>query len=68
MRDGISKERLEYAVATKRVGSDDFVSFSFEDYEPEFIQKSLIDKWAGFCKYAKKFTKEEIEKGFVPFN
>lgn len=68
MRDGISKERLEYAVATKRVGSDDFVSFSFEDYEPEFIQKSLIDKWAGFCKYAKKFSKEEIEKGFVPFN
>jgi protein-arginine kinase activator protein McsA len=68
MRDGISKERLEYAVATKRTGSDDFVSFSFEDYEPEFIQKSLIDKWAGFCKYAKKFTKEEIEKGFVPFN
>jgi hypothetical protein len=55
-------------VATKRVGSDDFVSLSLEDYEPEFIQKSLIDKWAGFCKYAKKFTKEEIEKGFVPFN
>ena len=68
MRDGISKERLEYAVATKRTGSDDFVSFSFEDYEPEFIQKSLIDKWAGFCKYAKKFTKEEIESGFVPFD
>lgn len=68
MKDGISVKRLEYAVATKRTGSDDFVSFSFEDYEPEFIQKSLIDKWAGFCKYAKKFSEEEIEKSFVPFN
>lgn len=68
MKDGISKKRLEYAVATKRVGTDDFVSFNFEDYEPEFIQKSLIDKWTGFCKYAKKFSEEEIESGSLPFN
>ena len=68
MRDGISRKRLEYAVATKRVNDVEFTSYSMEDYEPEFIQKSLIDKWSGFCKYAKKFTEEQINSETVPFN
>lgn len=63
-RDGISKERLEYAVATKGM----YFTQQFEEYDLDFIQKSLIDKWDGFVKYAKKFTDKEINMEEVPFN
>lgn len=57
-KDGIESKRLEYAVATKGAY---FFGTPFETYDPEFIQKSLIEKWDGFVKYAKKFKKGEIE-------
>lgn len=68
MRDGISRKRLEFAVATKMLKSGDFSDMQFDDYDPEFIRKNLIEKWEGFKKYAKKFTKEQIEKGIAPFD
>lgn len=64
MRDGISRKRLEYAVATKGA----YFIGDFDDYDPEFIRNSLINKWAGFVRYAKKFTKEEIEAETMPFD
>lgn len=64
MRDGISRKRLEYAVATKGA----YFIGDFDDYDPEFIKNSLINKWAGFVRYAKKFTKEEIEAETMPFD
>lgn len=64
-KDGISAERLEYAVATKGAY---FTGDSFTTYDPDFIQKSLIDKWSGFVKYAKKFTDKEIQMEEIPFD
>lgn len=63
-KDGISSDRLEYAVATKGAY---FTGVSFTEYDPEFIQNSLIDKWSGFVKYAKKFTEKEINLDEIPF-
>ena len=63
-KDGISTKRLQYAVSSKGAF---FSGTPFETYDPEFIQKSLIDKWAGFMKYAKKFSDDEIEMKDNPF-
>lgn len=63
-KDGISDERLQYAVSTKGAY---FNITPIEEYDPEFVQKSLIDKWDGFVKYAKKFTEAEIKAEEVPF-
>lgn len=62
-KDGISKERLEYAVASKGA----YFTGDFDKYSDEFIQSSLIDKWPKFCKYAQKFTEQEINMDSVPF-
>lgn len=58
-KDGIDEDRLIYAVASK---GGCFTGESITKLDPEYIQKMLIDKWTGFCKYAKKLdiTMEEI--------
>jgi len=64
-KDKISAKRLQYAVGSKGAY---FTGTPFETYDPDFIQKSLIDKWAGFVKYARKFTDDEINMLDNPFN
>lgn len=64
-KDGISAERLEYAVATKGAY---FTGTPFTEYDLDFIQKSLIDKWSGFVKYAKKFSEKDINMEEIPFD
>lgn len=61
-KDGVDEERLIYAVASK---GGCFTGEHIEDLDLEFIQKSLIDKWAGFVKYAKKL---DITKDEIPFD
>lgn len=58
-KDGIDEDRLIMACATKGAC---FSGSKITDLEQEFIEKSLIDKWAGFSKYAKKvdMSMEEI--------
>ena len=58
-KDDIDEDRLIYAVASK---GGCFTGESITKLDPEYIQKMLIDKWTGFCKYAKKLdiTMEEI--------
>ena len=63
--DGISAERLEYAVAMKGAY---FSGTPFTDYDPEFIQNSLISKWNAFVKYAKKFKDSDIKMETIPFD
>ena len=63
--DGISPERLEYAVAMKGAY---FSGTPFTDYDPEFIQNSLISKWNAFVKYAKKFKESDINMETIPFD
>ena len=60
-KDGIDEERLIYAVASK---GGCFTGEKIENLDPEFVKKSLIDKWAGFVKYAKKL---DISMDEVPF-
>jgi hypothetical protein len=61
-KDDVSEDRLIYAVASK---GGCFTGAKITDLDPVFIQKSLIDKWAGFSKYAKKL---DISMNEVPFN
>lgn len=61
-KDDVSEERVIYAVASK---GGCFTGAKITDLDPEFIQKSLIEKWAGFSKYAKKL---DISMDEVPFN
>jgi len=64
-RDGISDERLRHAVSTKGAY---FKLIKIDDYDPAFVGESLIAKWDGFVKYAKKFSEEEVaEEPKVPF-
>lgn len=64
-KDGISINRLLYAVANK---TQDFTSTTLEGLDPDFIRESLISKWSGFLKYARKFTDEQISSMEIPFN
>jgi hypothetical protein len=68
-KDGITVERLEYAVYRKMklVDESGFIQ-GINDYDEEFIENGLIAKWSGFCKYAKKFTDAEIAEQSVPFD
>lgn len=61
-KDGIDEERLIYAVASK---GGCFTGEKIENLNPDFIQKSLIDKWPGFVKYAKKLDMSMDE---IPFD
>ena len=61
-KDGIDEERLIFALASKGVC---FTGEHLEDVDPQFLQKGVIDKWAGFSKYAKKL---DITMDEVPFN
>jgi GTPase SAR1 family protein len=63
-KDGISENRLLYAVLTK---SDDLVPATINELDPEFVQKSLIDKWDKFVKYARKISDKDIESEEIPF-
>jgi GTPase SAR1 family protein len=66
VKDGISDKRLRHAVSTKGAY---FKITPLSDYDPAFIRESLISKWAGFVKYAKKFSDEEIaSEPEVPFD
>lgn len=60
-KDGIDEDRLIFAVASK---GGCFTGEKIENLNPEFIQKSLIDKWPGFVKYAKKL---DISMDEIPF-
>lgn len=62
-KDGIDEERLILAVASK---GGCFTGEKIEALNPEFVQKSLIDKWAGFVKYAKKLDINAEEIPFQP--
>ena len=63
-KDKISSKRLQFAVGSKGAY---FTGTPFETYDPDFIEKSLIAKWAGFVKYARKFTDDEINLLDNPF-
>lgn len=58
-KDEIDEDRLIFAVASK---GGCFTGEKIENLNPEFVKKSLLDKWSGFVKYAKKLdiTMEEI--------
>lgn len=59
---GIDEGTVMYACSNKGAYPH---GTKLEAYDPEFIQKNLIDKWDGFSKYAKKLDKELAE---LPFN
>lgn len=63
-KDGISLNRLLFAICKK---TQDFTATTLDGLDPEFVQKSLIDKWDKFTGYAKKFTEAEIESMEIPF-
>lgn len=65
-------KRLEYAIYLKGFH---FLGAGINQYTDDFIQDSLIDKWDKFCKYANKFSQEEIDDAYkqiedteMPFN
>lgn len=60
-KDGIDEDRLISAVASK---GGCFTGEKIESLDPEFVQKSLIEKWNGFSKYAKKLDMSMLE---IPF-
>ncbi len=62
-KDGIDEDRLILAVASK---GGCFTGEKIENLNPEFVQKSLIDKWAGFVKYARKIDTSMEEIPFEP--
>ena len=62
-RDMIDEERLIYAVATK---GGCFFGEKLKNLNLEFVQKSLIDKWPGFVKYAKKLDLSKVVEE-IPF-
>ena len=65
-RDGISDQRIRHAVSTKGAYHK---LVKIDDYDQAFVEESLIAKWAGFVKYAKKFSDEEVaEEPKVPFD
>lgn len=64
-KDGISINRLLYAVSNK---TKDFSATTIEGLDPDFIRKSLIDKWDKFVGYAKKFSDKDIETMTIPFD
>ena len=57
----ISAERLEYAIFVKGAYP---LGGGLELYSDDFIQGSLIEKWDKFCRYAKKFSQEDIDNAF----
>ena len=64
-KDGISINRLLYAVSNK---TKDFSATTIEGLDPDFIRKSLIDKWDKFVGYAKKFSDKDVETMTIPFD
>lgn len=60
-KDGINEERLIFAVASK---GGCWTGQKITDLEKDFIENSLIAKWSGFSKYAKKL---DITMDEVPF-
>lgn len=61
-KDGIDEERLIFAVASK---GGCWSGQKITDLEKDFIENSLIAKWSGFSKYAKKL---DITMDEVPFD
>lgn len=61
-QSGITEERLIIAVASK---GGCWTGQKITDLDPEFIQKSLVDKWDKFSKYAKKV---DISMDEIPFD
>ena len=61
-KEGIEEERLIAACATKGVC---FTGEKLSVLSPEFVKDSLIAKWSGFSKYAKKL---DLTKDYVPFD
>ncbi len=62
-KDDISEDRLTLAVAMKGAY---FSNVPLTTYDPEFVQKSLIEKWAKFVVYAKKIDMNSVNE--IPFN
>ena len=61
-KDDISEERLILACASKGVCWTDG---KIADLSKEFIQGSLIAKWPGFAKYARKI---DVTADYIPFD
>lgn len=62
IKDAVSEDRLIFAAAMK---GHCFTGQKLTDLDPEFIENGLINKWAGFVKFAKK---QDISMDEVPFN
>lgn len=63
-KDGISENRLLYAVCNK---TKDFTSTTVEGLDPDFIRGSLISKWDKFVGYARKFSEADVETMEIPY-
>lgn len=61
-RDDISEDRLIAACASKGIC---FTGEKLTVLSEDFIKNSLIAKWAGFAKYAKKI---DITQDYIPFD
>ena len=61
-KDDISEERLILACASKGVC---WTNGKIADLSKEFIQDSLIAKWPGFAKYARKI---DVTADYIPFD
>lgn len=61
-KDGINEDRLIMACATKGAC---FSGSKITELDQSFIEKSLIEKWTGFAKYAKKI---DLSMEEIPFD